>query len=139
MQRDVLAGFPDAPFQVYVIWMPVLARDTRAGWDDSLIDDRRAVHFWDEGAKVGRWLHGFAPFSDHPDAMAWDVFAVYGPGALWPVDRPPTDLIAHGWTVTDDRRELFLALQPMIRGPWHRLALPALPFADPAPANTMAR
>lgn len=124
MQRDVLAGFPDAPFQAYVLWMPILARDARASWDPRLIDDRRAMHFWDAGARVGRWLHGFDPFSTHADPIAWDVFAVYGPDAVWLPDRPPTGLRAYGWTVTDDRRDMFLALEPLIRGPWFRTLLP---------------
>lgn len=61
MQQDLLATFPDAPFQVYVVWMPALSRDSRASWDPHLIDDRR---------------------------------------------------------------ELFLAIEPLIRGPWHRVVLP---------------
>lgn len=124
MQRDLLAAYPDAPFQVYVLWMPVLGRDRRDSWDPALIDDRRATHYWDAGAKVGRWLHGFAPFWDHPDPMAWDIGAVYGPTSVWPTDGPPTALLAYAWTVTDDRAVLLRAIEPRLRGPWFRAVLP---------------
>lgn len=124
MQRDLLTAFPDAPFRVYVLWMPVLGRDRRDSWDPALIDDRRATHYWDAGAKVGRWLHGFAPFWEHPDPMAWDIGAVYGPMAVWPTDGPPSPLLAYAWTVTDDRAVLWRAIEPRLRGPWFRAVLP---------------
>ena len=124
MQSDILRAYPDAPFQVYVVWMPILARDSRGRWDPGLVDDRRATHFWDVDARFGRWLKGFPPYRDHPDSIAWDVFGLYGPDAVWPDIAPPSGLLAHGWTVTGDRRTLFLAIEPLIRGPWRRVALP---------------
>lgn len=124
MQSDLLRAFPDAPFRVYVVWMPVLPRDSRARWNPAVIDDLRATHFWDPDAGFGRWLHEFAPFRDHPDEIAWDVFALYDPDAVWPVHAPPSGLLASGWTVSAERRALLQAIEPRIRGPWFRLGLP---------------
>lgn len=99
MQQNILERHPKAELKVYAVWLEMLASDSREGWDDSLLADRRVEHFWDEKRAVGRALVG--PL-DYPGPIVWDAYAVYAPDARWG-DKPA----GAGWTVigTTDRLE----------------------------------
>jgi hypothetical protein len=61
---------------VLVVWMPVLAGDSREAWNRSVISDPRVTQLWDQNQVLGTWLQ------QHGGAF-WDTFLVYGPKARW--------------------------------------------------------
>lgn len=83
MQERILETHADADLRVYVVWMPVLPLDERFGVADVLVDPR-ARHFWDDeqrvSAEVGRSLG--------VDGLAWDMYLLYGPDAVWDAGLP---------------------------------------------------
>ena len=45
-----------------------------------LLVDKRARHYWDARARLGRYVAGLLGQGDSP---AWDMYLVYGPDAKW--------------------------------------------------------
>lgn len=95
----LLRDFPDADLVVQVVWEPVLATDVAPPLSRvlGLMDDRRVTQHWDPARVLSADLvravnafperYGFEePLS--PDFVAWDVVAVFGPGARWERDVP---------------------------------------------------
>ena len=56
MRDTVLEQNPSARLRVYVVWLPMRVHDARSEIDTSLIDDRRARHYWDEERVSGTWF-----------------------------------------------------------------------------------
>jgi hypothetical protein len=95
----LLRGIPGAPIRVLVVWEPVLATDVAAPFGKvlGLISDGRAVQYWDAhhivSADLVRSVNA-APArygreeTLPPEFIAWDVVAVFGPGARWETDVP---------------------------------------------------
>ena len=83
---------------MYVVWFAMLGGDSRLGWDPTTLPDGRVEHFWDEERVVGAW---FAQHVTQAPGIAWDVFYLYGPDAVW--QSEPEPLIATGRTVFDGR------------------------------------
>jgi hypothetical protein len=90
----LLAGFPDAPLHVQVVWEPVIYSDigpplTRVL---RLLDDRRVAQYWDpervlsadvvRAVNVDPARYGFEEALP-PDFIAWDVVAVFPKSAHW--------------------------------------------------------
>lgn len=106
MQKEILEKNPSAKLRVYVIWFSMVPTDARSswGWTSGVLNDPRAVHFWDERRIVGSWLaQQENPQSDSP-GIVWDAFYLYGPNAQW--DSKPEPLITTGATVRDEADEL---------------------------------
>lgn len=83
----MLDDHPQAALQVLVVWVPMLASDSLAEADkvSALIPDRRATHFYDSK----RWAaQAIAASVGGADAVAWDTYLFYRPGAGW-ADAPP--------------------------------------------------
>jgi hypothetical protein len=83
----VIAKYPDAKVKIFVLWGPYLELDNReqAMRASAYMPGRRVINFWDV------WKFGTRAYSEqlgltHYDA--WDLFAVYEPGAVW-TDTPP--------------------------------------------------
>ncbi|MGH8932524.1 MAG: hypothetical protein ACRDZO_18345 [Egibacteraceae bacterium] len=85
MHQEILQAHPEAELAVYTIWLPMLPTDSRARWDDHVLNDPRVTHLWDEERVVGRWLadHGLG---DAP--VTWDAYLLFGPDGRWE-DTPP--------------------------------------------------
>jgi hypothetical protein len=81
---DLLAAHPRADVRVIVIWLPVIDTDRgppQAAVRRSLADPR-VVEFWDphQWASPRMLARSIAGGSG---GVAWDVVAVYPPGAVW--------------------------------------------------------
>lgn len=108
MQEQILDRYPRAELQVYVVWLPVLAQDTRFEVAD-LVVDARARHFWDDDQLVSDEL---SRAFDYGGGVVWDVYFLFGPAATWG-DRPPNPLAA-GAPVVSEIAGLESALQPYL-------------------------
>jgi hypothetical protein len=84
---------------------------SRWSWTGGILNDARAVHFWDEKKKVGRFFAGKDPDSNDPDVV-WDAYYLYGPDAEWV--NTPEPLISNGATVRDKFDELKNKLAPFL-------------------------
>lgn len=71
---------------VYVVWSPELgAREQNVESATALVPDRRARHYWDGGALVGK---AYEPLLGLP-IPAWDTWMLFGRNAVWRGDTPP--------------------------------------------------
>ena len=84
MQEQILERYPDAELRVYVVWLPVLAQDSRFEVDD-LVVDPRATHYWDNDQVVSDSL---SEAFGSGEGVVWDAFFAFGPEATWD-DAPP--------------------------------------------------
>ena len=103
------------PLSVLVVWEPVLASDLGPPRRSvrARLPDPRALQFWDAARAVSkecvraalahpeRLQHGETMT---PDTIAWDVVAVFPPGARWDDDMPAPSF--YGSTVVDAAPEL---------------------------------
>ena len=98
MQQNILAKYPDADFEVYVVWMPVIRGDSRLAVPKAmaLLPDLRVHHFWDQARVSGKFFkENIAP--NITASVAWDMFFLYGKDAKW--DKVPGPLVDKGRTV----------------------------------------
>jgi hypothetical protein len=114
VQKEILEKYPSSKLRVYVIWFSMLPSDSRSkwGWTGGVLEDSRALHFWDEKKKVGRFFADKDPETDDPDVV-WDAFYLYGPDAQW--DTKPEPLLTSGATVRDDADKLKDKLVSLLR------------------------
>ncbi len=77
----------DLPLDVLVVWIPAISGDDYGAAVRSLIKiyDDRSRHYWDGSQALGE---AFAPVLSIRSRMAWDVYLLYGPDAVWK-DTPP--------------------------------------------------
>ena len=101
MQKQLLEQYPSEQVRVYVVWLPMLAGDSREEWDGSTMPDARVTHFWDGELQVGRW---FAQQVNGYDGVAWDIYYLYGPDAVW--ENVPSPLVGSGRTIYAERQSL---------------------------------
>jgi hypothetical protein len=85
--RNVLEKNPEAPLDVFVIWIPAITGDDYAAALRSLpkIPDARARHYWDGAQVLGE---AFSPLLGIRSRMAWDVYLLFDGKADWK-DSPP--------------------------------------------------
>jgi hypothetical protein len=82
----VLSRIASNNLTAFVVWVPQLAGTHDAAIQSSrLIDDRRAIHYWDQSDVSGS---EFARVLQTPGS-AWDVYLVYAPGIRWTSGLPP--------------------------------------------------
>jgi hypothetical protein len=109
VQEQILERYPDADLSVYVVWLPVLAQDSRFEVDE-LVVDPRATHYWDNDQVVsGALSRAFGSGG----GLVWDAFFVFGPDATWD-DDPPSPL-GSGAPVVDGIGNLESTLGPYLR------------------------
>jgi len=80
-------------FRLYIVWLPVLENDTlqaAEGVKEQLPVDHRLAHFWDYDLSVSQAYHRLLQLGQRPrqHRVAWDMFLLYGVGAVW-LDTPP--------------------------------------------------
>src|SRR5262245_4645233 len=92
--QEMLAGIPDRPLGVIVIWEPVLMADIGPPVSSvlSLISDKRAIQFWDKDRSISKLLVQ-AAMDDRsllrpgdeisPDTIVWDFVAVFSTESVW--------------------------------------------------------
>jgi hypothetical protein len=127
----ILKEHREADVRIYVIWLPMLAGDSRSRWDAGLLPDNRVLEFWDGELVAGTWV------GQHLDEMGageqtggvyWDAFLVFGEDARW--RAIPSDLISSGATVIGKSEELQDALVPLLS------LRESIPAANPMEATT---
>ena len=109
MQKQLLEGYPSEQVRVYAIWLPMLAGDSREEWNGMTMSDARVMHCWDGELHVGRW---FAKQVDGYDGVAWDIYYLYGPNAVW--ENVPLPLLGSGRTIYAEREKLKVELQTLL-------------------------
>ena len=98
MQKNILTKYPDADFQLYVVWMPVIRGDSKLAVPGAvaLLPDSRVLHYWDPTRLSGTFFKkNIAP--DVTSNVAWDMFFLYDSDAVW--DEFPDPLVDMGRTV----------------------------------------
>ena len=108
MQEQILERYPDADLRVYVVWLPVLAQDSRFEVDD-LVADPRATHYWDNDQVVSDGLSEAFGFGG---GVVWDVIFAFRPDATW--DHDPPKPLASGAPVVSEIGKLESALAPYL-------------------------
>jgi hypothetical protein len=91
--QAVLSLPSTSDFRLYIVWLPVLANDTRqaaAGVQEQLPVDHRLAHFWDHDLSVSQAYHRVLQLGQRQrrHRVAWDMFLLYGAGVVW-LDTPP--------------------------------------------------
>lgn len=109
MQTQLLAQYPSEQLRVYAVWLPMLAGDAREEWDGTIMPDSRVTHFWDGELKVGQW---FAKQVDRYDGVAWDIYYLYGPEAVW--ETAPFPLAGSGGTIIREREKLKMEVSTLV-------------------------
>jgi hypothetical protein len=86
--------------------MPVLAGDSRARWDRSVLRDRRVTQLWDADQVVGTWLQANG-------GAFWDAYLLFGPGARW--RNRPTGVVSSGSPIVGATDELSRDIRRLLR------------------------
>jgi hypothetical protein len=84
--------------------MPMLATDARSEWNESLLDDPRVQHFWDEERVAGLWLAERNVSEEGFAGVVWDAYLLFGPRASW--ESEPAPLAGAGAPVVDKADQL---------------------------------
>jgi hypothetical protein len=114
VQEDVLAKLADRDVAVSVVWLNMVRTDGRDLWPADAIVDPRATHYWDEAKTVGKALASRDELAAWRP-VAWDVWAIFPPGARWD-DLPPRPA-AFGRTIIKTRQQLVEAVAALPRKP----------------------
>jgi len=106
---QVLDQYPSEQLHVYAVWLPMLWSDARDKWDGTTMPDARVIHFWDGELQIGQW---FAKQADGYDGVAWDIYYLYGPDAIW--ETIPSPLIGSGRTIYAEREKLKMQVNTLL-------------------------
>lgn len=109
MRNNLLQPNPEAPLQVYAVWVDQLGA-TRSDIDPTLFGDERVTNFWDGDGVVGDALRDEIAF---PGPEPWDLYVLYGPDARW--DERPPDHVGTGWTVIGESERLEREVDRVLR------------------------
>jgi hypothetical protein len=89
VQRHVLDEIDDPRLRVYVVWGPMLEKETESDAREAtgFVPDARATHFWTPLHTLAEML---APAAGLPAGeRAWDTYQLFAAGVRWG-DAPPT-------------------------------------------------
>lgn len=106
MRSNILEKHPSSQVRVYVVWLDVLAGDSRALVDRRVLNDPRVSNFYDPTRLVGTW---FADRSNGRAGIAWDAYFLYGRDATWASEPGP--LLSSGSTVIGSSGDLGAAFR----------------------------
>lgn len=105
-----MAKLPERDVAVSAVWLNMVRTDARDLWPNDAIVDSRVTHYWDTTRAVGSALASRDDLSAWRP-VAWDVWAVFPPGARWD-DAPPRPT-AFGRTIIKTRHELLEAVSAL--------------------------
>lgn len=82
MVQNVLERVPEAPIDVFLVWVPAISGDDyeEAMSSTSLVPDLRARHYWDGSQAVGEAV---SPVLGLRARLAWDVYLLFDGDAKW--------------------------------------------------------
>jgi hypothetical protein len=106
----VLAPLASVDLRAYIVWLPMLEGDTReaAERDAHAVGDRRVSQFWDGGQALGRTLGRVLELPPRREGdtsgVAWDVYLVYPPGAVWTGEAPRPGYWMHQLSDVSDEK-----------------------------------
>lgn len=109
MQENVLASERSNGLRVYVIWLPMLATDSRPEVERSLIDDPRVRHFWNGSRVTGSWFAQADIGGLGYSGTIWDAYFLFGPHSIW--DERTAPLVDFGAPVVSYGEQLRKALR----------------------------
>jgi hypothetical protein len=101
VQTQLLKDYSSDQIRVYAVWLQMYPTITRDKWDETLMPDRRVMHFWDGQLEVARW---FARQVDGYEGISWDMYYLYGPAAVW--ESAPAPLIGSGGPIYQEHQNL---------------------------------
>ena len=107
MKSEVLDRVPSSDLRVFIVWLPILYRDTKDAAVEAaaLVPDARASHFYDATMELSNALGEALQIpassgdSDPRFGHAWDVYLAYPLGARWISVTPPRTFWMHQLTV----------------------------------------
>jgi hypothetical protein len=110
VQQQILQRNQAAHLHVYAVWVPFLGGTEEASdLSRRVLPDPRVDQFWDGAALTSAW---FAKNVDHSPGLAWDVFYLYGPDAMW--SQVPGPLVSSGGTIIGSSSSLNAAIMPLL-------------------------
>ena len=95
---------------MYAIWLQMLATDSSQEWDETTMPDARVKHFWDGEREAAQW---FAKNVDGYEGVAWDMYYLYGPDAVW--ETVPSPLAGSGGTIVREHEKLEMEVSVLIK------------------------
>jgi hypothetical protein len=98
---------------VFVIWLPMLAGDSRSAWDSNVLDDPRVVEFWDGDRIAGKWfaerdVGGLGA----PGSLVWDAYYAFPSNSTWA--KAPSGVLAVGSDIIDNVSALESSFVPLL-------------------------
>jgi hypothetical protein len=109
VQTQLLREYSSEPLSVYAVWLQMLPSITSDKWDATIMPDARVKHFWDGELDVARW---FAKQVDGYEGVAWDMYYLYGPEAVW--ESVPSPLVGSGGTIYREREVLMTQVSKLL-------------------------
>lgn len=104
VQRYVLEEVADPRLRAYVVWGPMLDKETEADARVAtrFIQDPRLTHFWTDSDGVALLFKGPLGLTE---ADAWDTFLLFPSGARWDEAAPrPSSFMHVGKPLPKERR-----------------------------------
>ena len=126
MKQTLLDANPTAPVRVYAIWFKMYPGDARERWRPTLLDDSRALQFWDNAKVMGRLFFNHLPtlaarqvspsVAIEGDVL-WDAYLLYGPDARWKDADLTKGVASWGSTILSTQDEFLRDFLSLIAGP----------------------
>lgn len=90
MHRHVMEGLEDDGLRMFVVWGPMLDKETEedARKASATVPDARAIHFWTDSDGVADLFQQTLGFTDERE-LGWDTFTLYRAGTRWMQGPPP--------------------------------------------------
>jgi hypothetical protein len=109
VQTQLLKEYSSEQLSVYAVWLQMLPSITSDKWDATIMPDPRVKHFWDGELDAARW---FAKQVDGYEGVAWDMYYLYGPEAVW--KSVPAPLAGSGGTIYRERELLMTQVSALL-------------------------
>lgn len=115
VQRYVLDDIADPRLRVYMVWGPMLDKETEADARraTTFIQDPRLTHFWTDSDGVAE---RFKVPLGLTTTDAWDTYLLFAPGTRWTEEAPrPSSFMHVGKPLPKERRLNAVTLAAEVR------------------------
>jgi len=109
VRTNILQKYPSSDVRIYVVWFNMLPADSRDLIDRKVLNDHRAVNYYDPSRAVGSW---FAQHIEGGGGIVWDAYFLYGPDASWTAEPGP--LVSTGGSVIGSSGDLAAAFGKLV-------------------------